>query len=606
MELKSSVSEFLSQDDLYNINNKNFKGRLFMYYDIIEDRRKNYYNLYYYNEEEKNKTSESSVKLSNPKSKISLFYGKNKSKDEKNNNFQKKKKLINFVEKNDKNKNLRINDIDNLNNIYKDLFLNINKEKNSYNNKYKKNNNLIKSRNLSANVLSKFNINKLTNINTNIIKIVSQKVIELPRPQICYFTRAFISGEDFSFLKQLQIPKNDKCHNILKDNNTFLPRKNICYFNKIFIALKHKYESPVINKRYFCTKIIKNNHKEEGRGKKKSKKGHIISKNKSLSDLINNRKTTKKSNTINKNKNKNKIKSKHNIKTKLTYNQLKVSKAINHENVDFPKVKFKNNFLEKNINLNKDEVKEIKKPKSPIYKARKKTSNLPYLIYEKKDASDTSSSIDGDKKNSTLFNHLLNKKESVNKIFGIKHSRNKVTLHRYIPNGKDFMTANDKFIIPKIIEKSSKNKNLKSPKSPISSNIISSKDLIKKIKFDFSLNNNKTKNNIINIKKQNSCDSLSDNLMDYKSNKPKISNIKSPQFYMNNNILNKLYNDFEMVPSQIKNENNRYDKNDIFAAFKRKNKSIAIRKINFSKNSNDKIKNYKNDVLAIKSYFNIK
>ena len=94
--------------------------------------------------------------------------------------------------------------------------------------------------------------------------------------------------------------------------------------------------------------------------------------------------------------------------------------------------------------------------------------------------------------------------------------------------------------------------------------------------------------------------------MDYKSNKPKISNIKSPQFYMNNNILNKLYNDFEMVPSQIKNENNRYDKNDIFAAFKQKNKSIAIRKINFSKNSNDKIKNYKNDVLAIKSYFNIK
>ena len=99
---------------------------------------------------------------------------------------------------------------------------------------------------------------------------------------------------------------------ILKDNNTFLPRKNICYFNKIFIALKHKYESPVINKRYFCTKIIKNNHKEEGRGKKKSKKGHIISKNKSLSDLINNRKTTKKAILL--------IKTK--IKIKLSQNKI--------------------------------------------------------------------------------------------------------------------------------------------------------------------------------------------------------------------------------------------------------------------------------------------
>jgi hypothetical protein len=233
----------------------------------------------------------------------------------------------------------------------------------------------------------------------------------------------------------------------------------------------------------------------------------------------------------------------------LTYNQLKVSKAINHENVDFPKVKFKNNFLEKNINLNKDEVKEIKKPKSPIYKARKKASNLPYLIYEKKDASDTSSSIDGDKKNSTLFNHLLNKKESVNKIFGIKHSRNKVTLHRYIPNGKDFMTANDKFIIPKIIEKSSKNKNLKSPKSPISSNIISSKDLIKKINFDFSLNNNKTKNIINNNKRQKTNRSL--HISNYSSNK----NIKN--FY-NSNESSKYINIISTVRRNINNDNSNY------------------------------------------------
>ena len=87
--------------------------------------------------------------------------------------------------------------------------------------------------------------------------------------------------------------------------------------------------------------------------------------------------------------------------------------------------------MEKNINLNKDEVNEIKKPKSPIYKARKKTSNFPYLIYEKKDASDTSSSIDGDKKNSTLFNHLLNKKESVNK----KHSFDEANTDKKIKKG---------------------------------------------------------------------------------------------------------------------------------------------------------------------------
>ena len=70
----------------------------------------------------------------------------------------------------------------------------------------------------------------------------------------------------------------------------------------------------------------------------------------------------------------------------------------------------------------------------------------------------------------------------------------------------------------------------------------------------------------------------------------------------NNKIMSKVKSDLVLTPLNIKNEN-------IFEGFKKSNKSITLKKINFSKNNKGKedvIKNYKSGLLAIKEYFNIK
>ena len=59
----------------------------------------------------------------------------------------------------------------------------VTKKKNIVNNR----NNFIKNRNLSASV--KFNVNNLENMNTNMIKIVYQKIVQIPAPKVCYFSK---------------------------------------------------------------------------------------------------------------------------------------------------------------------------------------------------------------------------------------------------------------------------------------------------------------------------------------------------------------------------------------------------------------------------------
>jgi hypothetical protein len=144
-------SEFKSQDDIYNINNKNFKGKIFIYNEFPQELRKKGNRLFYYNEEEKNKNLKNLIKnykSRNQNKNSLLFVNKGKTKEETENKIiLKKKSLINFAAKEDKNKNLKIKEIKN--NAKIGLLLNMDNDKLK--------NNFINNRDLSSNIFSKFN-----------------------------------------------------------------------------------------------------------------------------------------------------------------------------------------------------------------------------------------------------------------------------------------------------------------------------------------------------------------------------------------------------------------------------------------------------------------
>ena len=498
-------------------------------------------------------------------------------------------------------------------------------------------NNFINNRNLSTNIFSKFNFNNLENINTNIIKIISQKVAELPKTQVCYFTREYKCNEDLLFSKPSKIPHQEKCFYkksyIYNDNKIMLPKTEICYFNKIFINFQHNHKSPVVNKRYFCTKMKK----------LKKDKGKIIQmpeqknlKNKIMIEINNERKNKRFSATIGRNRRKSPTKEEIQLnvhRNPFTNSKLKSFQTLNQEDM-FNKYRNKNNILHKKINSQKKKSKSRTKSKSPKNKKRKKYSELPNLFNHQKEVTSTSSSNERRRKNSSLFQNILKKKEKNNKMNRKRKSKNKVALYKNISNKYDNRN-NDKTFIPKIKDSSSINTTYKTPKTKIIQNILTSKDLIKKIKVassldkDFNRNNNK---HLLNNKKQNSYDYSPYNIMNYNHKEVENNFIKCDIYYNTNNLhfpnnnpneqRNSLIDEsktktnlkrnsyflkknLELKPITI-NEKNETDKTNIFVGFKIKNKSFNLKKINFSNNKNDLLKNYKSGLLAIKEYFNIK
>ena len=623
------ISDFLPQDDIYNTNNNNFKGRIFIYNEFPQELRKKRNGLFYYNEEEKNKNLKNLIKnfeSRNQNKNNLLFINKSKTKEETEKKiFLKKNSLINFVAKEDKNKNLKIKRINN--NAETGLFLNM------VNDKLK--NNFINNRDLSSNIFSKFNFNKLESINANFIKIISQTVTELPKTQVCYFTREYKYNEDLLFSKPSKIPHQEICFYkksyIYNDNRIILPKAKICYFNKIFINFQHNHKRPIVIKRYFCTKIMKLK-------KNKEKKKQILEqknlKNKNMIEMNNKRKNTRFSATIDRNRRKSPTKKGTQLNFKrnpFTNSKLKSFQTFNQEDI-INRYGKKNIILPKNINSHKKVAKSRIKSKSPKYKKIEKFSELPNLINHQKEVTSTSSSNERGRKNSSLFQNILQKKEKSNKINRERKSKNKFALNKNINNNYENRN-NDKTFIPKIKD-SIINTTYKTTKTKISQNILTSKDLIKKINFAASLDKDLNKNNnkqLLNNKKQNSYDYLPNKIMNYNHKEEENNFIKCDIHYNSNNLLCPNYNpdqqrnslidesktlkilkinshflkkNMELQPSAI-NDKNKNDKTNIFERFKIKSKSFAPKKINFSNNKNDLLKNYKSGFLAIKEYFNI-
>ena len=630
MERRLYHSEFMSQKDIYNINNKDFKGRLFIYNHFPNELRNKGNNLFYYNEEDNNKNPQNilkNFKSRNQNKNNLLFANICKTKEETENKIMiKKNNLFNFVAKEDKNKNLKVKGINNKEEM--DLYLKMDNDK--MKKKFIFNNN----RNISANIFSKFNFNNLININTNAIKIISQVVAVFPRTQVCYFTREYKS------YKPSKIPSQKICYYkksyIYKDNQIKIPKTEICYFNKLFINFQQNYKCSVINKGYFCTKIKKS---KKNKRKKKSKEQKKL-KHKSMIEMKNSKKNTRFSATIGRNRKNSPTKESTKInffRNPFTNSKLKNFQTFNQEdnlNNDINK----DNSLPKNINLHKSKPKARTKSKSPRNKKSEKYTqlpNLPNLINGQREVTSTSSSNERGRKHSSLFQHFLKKKEKSNKVIGLRKSKNKVVLHKYIPNGYEKNGNNDKIIMPKIKDSSSINTTHKTPKTKINTNVLSSNDLINKINVDASYdkNLNRNKNNqLLNNKKQYSFDHSNYNIMNYKHKEVENNSIKNSVHYNLNNLPSPKYHrdkqknslidesKLEKVPKinshllkknmELKpltnNENNKTDKINIFEGFKRKNKSISLKKINFSSKKNDMYKNYKSGFLAIKEYFNIK
>ena len=96
------------------------------------------------------------------------------------------------------------------------------------------------------------------------------------------------------------------------------------------------------------------------------------------------------------------------------------------------------------------------------------------------------------------------------------------------------------------------------------------------------------------------------NLLNQNYKETKIPNISRRLLEMNknSNIMRIIRSDYSLTP--LHNNENKSDKGNIFENFKKKNKSITLKRINFSKGNEDMIKNYKSGLLAIKEYFNMK
>ena len=682
------ISEFFDQD--YISKNK-FTGKLFRYKNLRDDDDKSNSGTYYYNEAEKNKFLENYYEKKKNKNNLLNKDTNIKIKTEtENKKLNRPKSLINFVAKEEKNKNLKINQIKDEMNLYVKMF----KKKNIINNR----NNFIKNRNLSASV--KFNVNNLENMNTNMIKIVYQKIVQIPAPKVCYFSKEFKNEDDYLFYKPPLLSKTEICYfkksYIYNDKKIFLPKKEICYFNRTFVTSEPKFKNTILSKRYFCTKI-----KKKYKGKKisakvrKNIKNNKGLKNNNVKGIIN-KKTMKNGNNLGKNKRKspkkedakfnsfqnhlehNNINNKY-IKKNKKINQInKLNKINNFKTVNVDENAFKklvnnkNSILPKYINkINLQNQKPKTKNKSP--KSRKKirknqNQNLPRLLNDQNNNnyynnnnyninnSSSSSSFERGRKHSSLFNHLLNKKEKKEKNENLnellKPKKKKFILQKtIIPNGYELSRNNNKLYMPKIKDTNTNSisNSFKTPKTKISPNIKSSNDLIQKINDNIPINQKLSKKNktinhnelfnsvenpsayhIMNYNHKDiennfiKCDIHynTNNLLCPKcqqirlssmqeSKTKKIQNINKLMLNenKNNKIMSKVKSDLVLTPLNIKNESNKNENEKIFEGFKKSNKSITLKKINFSKNNKGKedvIKNYKSGLLAIKEYFNIK
>ena len=637
MKQRLYISEYLTQDDL----NKQMKGKLLNYKDFKEVSNREEFNPFYYNEEEKNKVLDEYARERKEKQKTNIIYNHKKEEqmENNNNNFQKKKSFINFVVKEEKNKNLKLNKINEDYNNMK-LYLSLYKKKNQNNIKKDKENNFIKNTNQSEKLFYKFNEKHLANMNTNIINLISQQIIEIPTPNICYFTREIKSGKELIFSKPILLSKNKECYYkkiyIYNDKRVSIPKAEICYYKKLFIFYPPEPKITVLNKRFFCTKI-KIKLKKHKRKKLSAKEENNL-KNKNLKGLNN-----KKSLNNDKTRNKRKSPKKGDIKFKsyqnnfFDNNKLKSFKTIYQYDIN-EKYRHKNDKIKKNSFLFKSKNKPKTKSKSSNNKRIKK-NNFPDINKEQNDSSSTSSSNERGRKHSSLFRHLNNKKDGLNELLGLQ--KNKVLLHKRIPNGYDFSRNNNRFFIPKINNTNSINISHKVQKTKISPNIRTSKDLIKKINEEVVLNN---KNHHI----FNSYETPSYHIMNYNHKDIENNFIKCDIHYNTSNLLcskcqqsqlrinsfhesnsqimpninkhllnnnhnnqtnkniNKIQSDLVLTPTQIKNFNNRYDNGSIFDNIKNNNKSISLKKINLTKGNKKMTKNYKSGYLAIKEYFNIK
>ena len=80
------------------------------------------------------------------------------------------------------------------------------------------------------------------------------------------------------------------------------------------------------------------------------------------------------------------------------------------------------------------------------------------------------------------------------------------------------------------------------------------------------------------------------------NNTEKKQNISRRLLDMNkdNNIMRMIRNDYNLIPLQNNNRENQFDNRYVFQNFKKNNnKSITLKKINFSKDNEEMIKNYK-------------
>lgn len=632
MKQRLYISEYLSEDDL----SKQLKGKLFNYHDFKQINGKENSGPFYYNEDEKNKFLENYRNERNKNNNSKNINNNNKIKTSNSmQNFQKKRSVINFAVKEEKNKNLKMNNI-NDDNKNMDLYLRLVNKQNNINNKISKDN-FLNKKNSNNHVFSTFNVNHLANINTNVIKLISQQIMEIPKPQICYFTREIKTEEDLLYSKPILLSKNEICYYkksyIYNEQKISTPKINICYFSRVVIIPEQKCINPVLSKRYFCTKIKKNYKKHKGK--------KLTTKEKNSLNYKNIKENTRKSMNNNMIKGKRKSQKRTDIKYKSYQNKFynnnnaHAFKTLNQDNI---RHNLRSSNLPKGLHLNPKKLKHKTKTISPTNK-KSKNYNLPHINNDQNDYSSTSSSNEREKKHNSLFRHLLNKNDNLNELLGIK--KNKVQLQKKFPNGFEF-SRNNNLYMPKIRDTNSISSYYKTPKTKISPNIKSSKDLIKKINEEAVLNNknkNKGNNNIL----FNSYDSPSYHIMNYnhkdvennfikydihyntnnllyqkgqpvqlrmnslqESNSQKNQNINMPNLKINKNQMKKIKSQFELTPLQFKNPNNRYDNLNIFENLKKNNKSITLKKIKISKGKKGEIKHFKSGYLAIKEYFNIK
>ena len=676
MDQELNLSKNYSQGQVNKKNNKkDDKVKLVLYNKINTDKYNTIQEPFYYNEENFHKKKKSINFIFNniDKRKESIFIFNNKNNTEKNINkfFTKKKTMINFVTKEDKNKNLKIFDGKNMNEFkffrYKSKeFSNINNNKSENDSKNAFDANKNKSTSIDnnfENYTTRFNGKRLDNIKTNILKIISNKVIELPKPKICYVKKSYIYKKENIIEFPVSLPISSKCYfqksYIYNEQKLILPKVDKCHFKKLNLTTEIKYKDIIVNKWYFCTKInkikdnkiVKNpnsNYKESSKKllKKKDINGiNNLKKIKIDNKIFINKKINykfQKDNKNNKNKNlsNNISKSFHSIyKGNQTTKPKSKNNIINHPIIITNKNKNKSNIEERNI-LQKNNIKKY--PKIPNTKHHKAIINKinNYKQDNNDISSSSSSSYDKGKNHDSLFYHLLNSKDNKNfkNIFGLNKSKSNIFSRKLNNNGQSRNGIEKKILMPRI----NNNNSFKTPKTKNYRTVFSSKDLIKKINSAISSkNNNKNLTNFFKINKriegistyhimnynnkdnENNiikCDNHSNNEIKYPNCHNKSIKIKSKSFQDINNQLNpsidknlnspsnqiikRLKKDYFLSPLQI-NSRNRYKR--LFDKFmKKNNQSRTIKKVNVSKYDEEMLKRYKGSLLAIKEYFNIK